>query len=63
MKDGKLLGGLFLYNKKLGYDHVLSLSCDIKDIATDNLVFTSYAYLYTPTTNVKNLYGDIKSKR
>ena len=63
MKDGKLLGGLFLYNKKLGYDHVLSLSCDIKDIATDKLVFTSYAYLYTPTTNVKNLYGDIKSKR
>lgn len=63
MKDGKLQGGLFLYNKDLGYDHVLSLSCDTKDIATDKLVFTSNAYLYTPTTNVKNLYGDIKSKR
>lgn len=63
MKDGKLQGSLFLYNKELGYDHVLSLSCDIKDIATDKLTFTSNAYLYTPTTNVKNLYGDIKSKR
>lgn len=62
-KDGKLQGGLFLYNKELGYDHVLRLSCDIKDIATDKLMFTSYAYLYTPTTNVKKLYGDIKTKR
>lgn len=62
-KDGKLQGGLFLYNKELGYDHVLSLSCDVKDIATDKLVFTSRAYLYTPTTNVKNLYNDIKSKK
>ena len=62
-KDGQLQGGLFLYNKELGYDHVLSLSCDVKDIATDKLVFTSRAYLYTPTTNVKNLYNDIKSKK
>lgn len=62
-KDGKLQGGLFLYNKELGYDHVLSLSCDVKDIATDKLVFTSRAYLFIPTTNVKNLYNDIKSKK
>lgn len=63
MKDGKLQGGLFLYNKELGYDHVLSLSCEVKDIATDKLTFISNAYLYTPTTNVKNLYGDIRSKK
>ena len=62
-KNGKLQGGLFLYNKELGYDHVLSLSCDVKDIATSKFLFTSYAYLYTPTTNVKNLYNDIKSRK
>lgn len=62
-KNGKLQGGLFLYNKEFGYDHVLSLSCDVKDIATSKFLFTSYAYLYTPTTNVKNLYNDIKSRK
>ncbi len=62
-KDGKLQGGLFLYNKELGYDHVLSLSCDVNDIASEKLVFVSRAYLFTPTTNVKNLYNDIKSQK
>lgn len=63
IKDGTFHGALFLYNKEVGYDHVISLVCNSKDIATDRLTFTSRAYLYTPTTNVKNLYNDIKSKK
>lgn len=61
--DGTLYGALFLYNKEAGYDHVLSIQCNTKDIATDRWAFTSRAYLYTPTTNVKNLYSDIRTKK
>lgn len=60
IKDGKLYGALFLYNKELGYDHVISLSCNVKEVASDNLCIDSRAFLYTPTTNVKNLYSDMK---
>lgn len=63
MKDGKLYGAMFIYNKETGYDHIFSLECDVKDIATNKLVLNSRAYLYTPTTNVKNLYNDIKTKQ
>ncbi|GEM_PF-1537857 len=63
IKDGKLNGALFLYNKELGYDHVFSLTCDIKNVASSGFSLDSCAYLYTPTTNVKNLYSDMKSGR
>ena len=63
MRDGKLYGAMFIYNKETGYDHIFSLECDVKDIATNKLVLNSRAYLYTPTTNVKNLYNDIKTKK
>ena len=63
IKDGKFWGALFLYNKETGYDHILSLECDVKDIATNQLVFNSKAYLFTPTTNVKDLYNDIKTNQ
>lgn len=63
MRDGKLYGAMFIYNKEIGYDHIFSLECDVKDIATNKLVLNSRAYLYTPTTNVKNLYNDIKTKK
>lgn len=62
-KDGTLHGGLFLYNKELGYDHVLSVACPTKDIATSQPTFTARAYLYTPTVNVKDLYKDLKLKK
>lgn len=63
MEDGRFRGALFLYNKEAGYDHVLSLVCNVKDITTGKLVFESRAYLFTPTTNVKSLYEGIKSKK
>lgn len=63
IEDGRFRGALFLYNKEAGYDHVLSLVCNVEDIASDNLVFESRAYLFTPTTNVKNLYEGIKAKK
>lgn len=63
MRNGRFYGALFLYNKETGYDHIISLECDLKDVATDRLTFKAKAYLYTPTTNVKNLYDDIKTKK
>lgn len=63
MRNGRFYGAFFLYNKETGYDHIISLECDLKDVATDKLTFKAKAYLYTPTTNVKNLYDDIKTKK
>lgn len=63
VKEGTLHGGLFLYNRELGYDHVLSLTCPVSEVASAQPTFTSRAYLYTPTINVKDLYKDLKLKK
>lgn len=62
-EDNEVLkGSLFFYNKESGYDHVLSLQCNKNDLNKESVLFTSRAYLFTPTTNVKNLYSDIYKK-
>lgn len=61
-EDGVLKGTLFLYNPAYGYDHVVRVTCDIDSVGTKDLVLKAQAMLFSPTTNIKTLFGDGKGK-
>lgn len=54
--DDKLCGTVFFYNQALGYDHVLRVECDPRQIGTDDFSITGRMSLFVPTNNVKDLY-------
>lgn len=62
--EGNIIyGALFFYNQASGYDHVMSFNIDATTIGrSQRMRFTSNAYLYIPTTNVKNAYNKIFQK-
>ena len=60
VKDKILKGTLFLYNNALGYDHIVSFYADVSKIETHEMVLKARVYLFSPTTNVKELFLDEK---
>lgn len=62
IKDNMLKGTLFLYNKALGYDHIVSFTADVGKMETHEMEFKARVYLFAPTTNVKELFLDEKIK-
>lgn len=54
--DNELQGALFLYNRSLGYDHILRVTCDPRLIGSDKLTMQARMSLFVPNNNVKNLY-------
>lgn len=62
VSENELKGTLFLYNPAYGYDHVINLTCNPQLIGTNNLSFTSFATLFSPTTNINNLFAKSKGK-
>lgn len=61
--DGsQLVGSLFLYNHKLGYVHVLNVTCKPSDVIKGNGQITARASLYVPTNNIHNLVAPYKKK-
>lgn len=54
-EENKIEGSLFLYNKDKGFDHILKIDVNTRDIGSDNAKITATAYLLSPTTNVKDL--------
>jgi len=48
---------LFIFNKLKKWLHLLSLSCPTKDIADAGLTLKGNAWLFIPTSNVRELMG------
>lgn len=62
--DKTIEGSLFFYNKDAGYDHVIYISAPITNIGNKEYIIRGKVYLYTPTSNVKSLFGDqMKTKK
>lgn len=53
-----LKGTLFLYNEREGYDHVIRLECQTKDIGKSHNMLQGQASLFIPTNNVDNLFEE-----
>lgn len=60
--DDKIEGALFLYDKDRGYDHVLKAEVRTMDMGVGNATITATAYLFSPTTNVKDLHYQYEGK-
>lgn len=61
-EDGKATVVLYAANSETGYDHVLTLSCDIDQLDKSVVSLQGTAYLFSPTSNVKNLFYEYKKK-
>lgn len=59
---GKATVVLYAANEATGYDHVLTLACDIDQLDKSALSLSGTAYLFSPTSNVKNLFYEYKKK-
>lgn len=62
LTETELKGTLFLYNPAYGFDHVFNITCDPRLIGTNDLKFTSLAALFSPTTNIHNLFAKRRGK-
>lgn len=60
--ETELKGTLFLYNAAYGFDHVLNISCDPRLIGSNDLKLNALATIFSPTTNVRNLFATSKGK-
>lgn len=61
-EDGKATVVLYATNETTGYDHVLMLSCDIDQLDKSVLSLYGTAYLFSPTSNINNLFYEYKKK-
>ena len=57
IRGGNASAILIMSNKALGYDHIIHITCSTSDIGSEDLVLKATAYLFTPTHNVKTLFG------
>ena len=48
---------LFLFNNENKWLHVINLSCPIKNVADKGLVVEGTAWLFIPTSNIRQLMG------
>ena len=62
-EKGDLLGTLVMHNKASGYDHVIYFSATKKILEGEKASLEGKVYLYTPSTNVKDLFADGKSQK
>lgn len=54
---GDATGTLLMSNRSAGYDHIIYIQCPTSEIGND-LLLRAHAYLFTPSSNVKNLFAD-----
>lgn len=52
-----------MHNKASGYDHVIYFSTTKKILEGEKASLEGKVYLYTPSTNVKDLFADGKSQK
>lgn len=54
---------LILSNKASGYDHILHVTCQTSDIGSETLMLKATAFLFTPTHNLKSLFGSLTDSK
>ena len=62
-EKGELQGTLVMHNKASGYDHVIYFSAPKKILEGEKASLEGKVYLYTPSTNVKDLFADGKAPK
>ena len=55
--DGLASGTLIMHNKKSGYNHIFYIQCPEKEIGQAGAHLKGTGYIYTPSSNVKNLFA------
>ena len=55
--DGTASATLIMHNKKSGYNHIFYIQCPAAEIGKPGARLTGRGYLFTPSSNVKNLFG------
>ena len=58
VSKGEVTGTLLLANPQSGYDHILHVSCPTDAIGQEGMMLRATAYLFTPLSNVKALFGN-----
>lgn len=51
-----LEGAVFMYNPVEGYDHVLKLDCNVREVIEEGAPISARISLFVPTGNVENLF-------
>lgn len=54
--DGLLTSTLIMRNQESGYNHILTIKCQQEQLEGEDLQLNVIAYLYTPSSNVSNLF-------
>ena len=55
--DGLASGTLIMHNKKSGYNHIFYIQCPEKEIGQAGAHLKGTGYIYTPSSNVKDLFA------
>ena len=55
--DGMASGTLIMHNKKSGYNHIFYIQCPVQQIGQKGAHLKGTGYIYTPTSNVKDLFA------
>ena len=57
MVDGMASGTLIMHNKKSGYNHIFYIQCPVQQIGQKGAQLKGTGYIFTPTSNVKDLFA------
>ena len=57
MSKKEMIVDLFLFNYENKWLHVINLSCPIKNVADKGLVADGTAWLFIPTSNIRQMMG------
>lgn len=57
MVDGMASGTLIMHNKKSGYNHIFYIQCPVQQIGQKETQLKGTGYIFTPTSNVKDLFA------
>ena len=55
--EGTLTGTLIMRNKQSGYDHIVAVRAEESELFADHPFVHAKVHLFTPSTNVRNLFG------
>lgn len=61
--DSEITGALYLSNGASGYDHVLYVNAPASGIGTEDYTIQARAYLFTPMSNVEDMFATQKRRK
>lgn len=57
INNGMAAATLIMHNKKSGYNHIFYIQCPASEVELSGAKLTGKGYLFTPSSNIKNLFG------